>query len=172
MNRLLLLVAASVGVAFVTAACGGTGAYGSYGTSNPAGGTPPASGMATIAVANSSRGQILVDSSGRTLYLFEADRAAASSCYDACIGVWPAVVTTGQPVAGPGVNASLLSTTKRKDGTLEAVYNGHPLYYFSGDKKSGDVTGQGLSSFGAAWYVVSPGGAKIDTDSSPSAGGY
>ncbi len=145
MNRLLLLVAASVGAAFVTAACGGTGAYGSYGTSNPAGGTPPASGMATIAVANSSRGQILVDSSGRTLYLFEADRAAASSCYDACIGVWPAVVTTGQPVAGPGVNASLLSTTK---------------------------TGQGLSSFGAAWYVVSPGGAKIDTDSSPSAGGY
>jgi hypothetical protein len=48
-----------------------------------------------------------------------------------------------QAVAGPGVNASLLSTTKRKDGTLEAVYNGHPLYYFSGDKKSGDVTGQG-----------------------------
>ncbi|HEX9560481.1 MAG TPA: hypothetical protein VGA76_04545 [Candidatus Dormibacteraeota bacterium] len=172
MNRTLLLVAASVGAAFVTAACGGTGGYGSYGTSNPRGGTPAASGMATVVVANSSRGQILVDSSGRTLYLFEADRAAASSCYDACIGVWPAVVTTGQPVAGPRVNASLLSTTKRKDGTLEVVYNGHPLYYFSGDKKSGDVTGQGLSSFGAAWYVVSPGGTKIDTDSTPSAGGY
>ena len=172
MNRTLLLVAASVGAAFVTAACGGTGCSGSYGTSNPGSGTPAASGMATVAVANSSRGQILVDSSGRTLYLFEADRAAASSCYDACIGVWPAVVTTGQPVAGPGVNASLLSTTKRKDGTLEVVYNGHPLYYFSGDKKSGDVTGQGLSSFGAAWYVVSPGGTKIDTDSTPSAGGY
>jgi len=164
MNRTLLLLAASVGVAFVTAACGGTGGYGSYGTSNPAGGAPAASGSATVAVANSSRGQILVDSSGRTLYLFEADRTAASSCYDACIGVWPAVVTTGQ--------ASLLSTTKRKDGTLEVVYNGHPLYYYSGDKKSGDVTGQGLSSFGAPWYVVSPGGAKIDTDSSPSSGGY
>jgi len=172
MNRALLLVAASAGVAFVTAACGGAGGYGRYGTSNPGGATPAASGMATVAVSNSSRGQILVDSSGRTLYLFEADRTAASSCYDACIGVWPAVVTTGQPVAGAGVNASLLSTTKRKDGALEVVYNGHPLYYFSGDKKAGDLTGEGLSSFGAAWYVLSPGGSKIDTDSSPSAGGY
>src|SRR5258708_32040157 len=141
MKRTLLLVAVSVGAALVTAACGGTGSYGSYGASNPGGGTP-AAGTATVAVANSSRGQILVDGSGRTLYLFEADRTAASSCYDACIGVWPAVVTTGQPVAGPGVKASLLSTTKRKDGTLEVVYNGHPLYYFSGDKKSGDEIGR------------------------------
>src|SRR5260370_32121318 len=102
---MFLLLAASGGVGFVTAAWGATGGYGSYGTSNPAGGAPAASGSATVAVANSSRGQILVDSSGRTLYLFEADRTAASSCYDACIGVWPAVVTTGQPVAGAGGNA-------------------------------------------------------------------
>jgi predicted lipoprotein with Yx(FWY)xxD motif len=172
MKRTILLVAASLGAALVTAACGGTGSYGSYGTSNQGGGTPAASGTATVSVANSSRGQILVDGSGRTLYLFEADKAAASSCYGACIGVWPAVVTTGAPTAGRGANASLLGTTTRKDGALEVVYNGHPLYYFSGDKMAGDVTGQGLSSFGAAWYVVSPGGAKIDTDSSPSSGGY
>src|SRR5260370_37031307 len=101
MKCTLLFLAASVGAAFVNAACGGTGGYGSYGAS-PGGGTPAASGVATVAVANSSRGQILVDSSGRTLYLFEADRAAASSCYDACIGVWPAGVTPGEPVAGPG----------------------------------------------------------------------
>jgi predicted lipoprotein with Yx(FWY)xxD motif len=172
MKRTILFVAAAVGAALVTAACGGTGSYGSYGTSNPAGGTPAASGAATVSVANSSRGQILVDGSGRTLYLFEADKAASSSCYGACVGVWPAVVTTGQPAAGPGAKASLLGTTKRSDGTLEVVYNGHPLYYFSGDKMAGDVTGQGLSSFGAAWYAVSPGGTKIDTTSSRSVGGY
>ncbi len=172
MKRTVLLVAASVGAALVTAACGGTGSYGRYGASNPGGGSPAASGTATVAVSNSSRGQILVDGSGRTLYLFEADKGSASSCYGDCVGVWPAVVTTGQPAAGPGAKASLVGTTQRKDGTLEVVYNGHPLYYFSGDKKSGDVTGQGLSSFGAAWYVISPGGTKIDTDSSGSAGGY
>jgi predicted lipoprotein with Yx(FWY)xxD motif len=172
MKRTILLVAASVGAALVTAACGGTGAYGRYGTSNPGGGTPAATGTATVSVANSSFGPILVDGSGRTLYLFDADKAATSSCYDACLGVWPAVVTTGPPAAVAGAKASLLGTTKRKDGTLEVVYNGHPLYFFSGDKMAGDVTGQGLSSFGAAWYVVSPGGTKIDTDSSRSAGGY
>jgi predicted lipoprotein with Yx(FWY)xxD motif len=172
MKRTILLVAAFVGAALVTAACGGTGSYGRYGTANPAGGAPAAPGTATVSVANSSRGQILVDGSGRTLYLFEADKAVSSSCYDACIGVWPAVLTTSPPAAGAGVKASLLGTTKRKDGTLEVVYNGHPLYYFSGDKMAGDVTGQGLSSFGAAWYVVSPGGSKIDTDSVPSVGGY
>ena len=171
LKRILLLVAVSLGVALVTAACGGTGTYGSYPPSAGAG-TPATTGAATISVAASSRGQILVDGSGRTVYLFEADKGATSSCYDACIGVWPAVVTMGAPVAGSGANASLLGTTKRSDGTLEVVYNGHPLYFFSGDKKSGDVTGQALSSFGAAWYVVSPGGAKIDTDSSRSSGGY
>lgn len=125
-----------------------------------------------MAVENSSLGQILVDGSGRTLYLFEADMTASSSCYNACVGVWPAAVTAGSPVAGQGVNASLLGTTKRKDGALELVYNGHPLYYFTGDKKSGDVTGQGLNSFGAAWYLVSPSGAKVGTAASQGGGGY
>ncbi len=172
MKRILLLVALSVGAAFVAAACTGTGSYGSSTAPNAGAAAPGAPGAATISVETSNRRQILVDGSGRTVYLFEADKTAASSCYDACVGVWPAVVTTGPPVAGAGVNSSLLSTTKRSDGTLEVVYNGHPLYFFSGDKKSGDVTGQGLSSFGAAWYVLSPSGAKIDTDSARSTGGY
>jgi predicted lipoprotein with Yx(FWY)xxD motif len=60
------------------------------------------------------------------------------------------------------VNQSLLATTTRKDGSMEVVYNGHPLYYFVSDKQAGDTTGQGLSSFGADWYVVSAAGTKID----------
>src|SRR5260370_15885154 len=140
MNRTLLLVAASVGVAFVTAACGGTGGYGSYGTTNPGGGTPAASGMATVEVANSSRGHILVDSSGGTLYLFEADRAAASSCYDGCIGVWPAVVTTGQPVAGPGRPDPPPRTTHRRKSTPHGGHKTAPPHHFRGGSNSAPST--------------------------------
>jgi predicted lipoprotein with Yx(FWY)xxD motif len=162
----------TVGAAFVTAACGGTGTYGGYGSGSQGGGTPNASGTTTVAVESSSLGQILVDGSGRTLYLFQADKPSSSSCYDACAGVWPAVITAKAPVPGPGLQASLLSTTQRKDGTLEVVYNGHPLYYFSSDTKAGDVTGEGLSSFGAKWYAISPSGNKIDSNSSVSGSGY
>jgi predicted lipoprotein with Yx(FWY)xxD motif len=171
LNRSLSLVAASIGAAIVTAACGGTSGYGGgtsgyggYPATNPSGpssGTPAAS----VGIANSKLGQILVDGSGRTLYFFSADNGPVSSCYGSCLQVWPALVTIGSPVAGPGVNTSLLTTTQRKDGTLEVVYNGHPLYYFSGDKQPGDVTGQALTSFGALWYVLSPGGEKIDAGS-------
>ena|SRR3984893_16817019 len=171
MKRMISFVAMSVAAVFVSAACGGTGSYGSN-APNASAGTPAASGAPTVAIANSSVGQILVDGSGRTLYLFEADMPATSSCYAACVGVWPAVVSVVQPMVAPGITPTLVSTTKRKDGTLELVYNGHPLYYFTGDKKPGDVTGQGLNSFGAAWYVVSPAGTKIDTTSTRGVGGY
>jgi predicted lipoprotein with Yx(FWY)xxD motif len=107
-------------------------------------------------------GQILVDGNGRALYLFEADRGTSSSCYDACAGVWPPLTTSGTPVAGAGVTQSLLTTTTRNDGSAEVVYNGHPLYYFISDKQAGDTTGQGLSSFGADWYVLSAAGTKVD----------
>lgn len=157
MNRAFFTIAVSIAAALVTAACG----------SNPYGGgsanmsTSPGSSP-TVSIGSSKFGKILVDGSGRTLYLFEADKGTTSNCYDSCAQVWPVLTTTGNPVAAPGVNASLLSTTKRKDGSLEVVYNGHPLYYFSGDKQPGDVTGQDLNSFGAPWYVLSPDGSKVD----------
>jgi predicted lipoprotein with Yx(FWY)xxD motif len=56
-----------------------------------------------------------------------------SSCYGACEAYWPPLLTKGKPHAGTGVRASLLGTTKRKDGKLEVTYNHHPLYYFVGD---------------------------------------
>jgi len=159
MNRSLLLIAGSIGAALVTAACG-SNPYGGGGTAT---GTSSGSSSApTVTVAGSKVGKILVDGSGRTLYLFEADSGTTSNCYDSCAQVWPVLTTSGQPVAGPGVNASLLGTTQRKDGSLEVVYNGHPLYYFSGDKQPGDITGQDLNSFGAPWYVLSPNGNKVD----------
>jgi predicted lipoprotein with Yx(FWY)xxD motif len=173
MVRKIAFVVASAGAALVAAACGGygTSAYGSSASPSTGGGypgvatTPGSSGppaTTTIGTRSTPLGQILVDGKGRTLYLFEADQGNASSCYDACAGVWPPLTTTGKPDADPDVNQSLLSTTARKDGSMEVVYNGHPLYYFTSDKQAGDTTGQGLSSFGADWYVLSAGGTKID----------
>lgn len=168
MIRSLALITASIAAALLAASCGGS-AYGSTSASTGGGypgaaGTPPGSSgpSATIAVRSTALGQILVDGAGRTLYLFAADQGTASSCYGACAGVWPPATATGAPVAGPGVHQSLLATTTRKDGSMEVVYNGHPLYYFVSDKQAGDTTGQALSSFGADWYVLSAAGTKID----------
>jgi predicted lipoprotein with Yx(FWY)xxD motif len=125
-----------------------------------AGGTQSASG-AKVAIAKSRLGRILVDSKGITLYDFVKDKGTTSACYGACAALWPPLITKGKPVAGPGVRASLLGTTKRKDGKLEVTYAGRPLYYFVTDTKPGQTTGQGVNQFGAPWWVLSPAGKEI-----------
>ena len=117
-----------------------------------------------VAVATSPLGRMLVDGSGRTLYLFEADKTDASTCYNACAQAWPPLVSAGPPHAGTGVGAADLGTTTRNEGTLQATYHNHPLYYYAGDTKAGDTTGEGLNQFGGAWYVVAPSGDAIDND--------
>ena len=140
----------------ITAACGGS--------------TPPSSsssavtpaGPATVAVAADAKlGKILVDGSGHTLYLFEADKGTTSTCYSSCASYWPPLLTNGAPQAGSGANASLLGTTNRTDGTVEVTYGGHPLYYVVTDHNPGDATGQAVNNFGAAWFVLGPDGKKI-----------
>jgi predicted lipoprotein with Yx(FWY)xxD motif len=116
---------------------------------------------ATVKIARTPLGRILVDSKGITLYDFPKDKGTASSCYGACAALWPPLTTKGKPIAGRGVRASLLGTTKRKDGKLEVTYNGHPLYYFVSDRKPGQTTGQGVNQFGGPWWVLSPAGKEI-----------
>jgi len=143
-NKLFIVFAASAAFASVVAALA------------IAGGT-----KATVVAAKSPLGRILVDSRGITLYDFPKDQGTTSSCYGACAALWPPLITKGKPVAGLGVRASLLGTTKRKDGKLEVTYNGHPLYYFVSDRKPGQTTGQALNQFGAPWWVLSPAGKEI-----------
>jgi predicted lipoprotein with Yx(FWY)xxD motif len=116
---------------------------------------------ARVAVAKSPFGRILVDSKGITLYDFVKDKGKTSACYGACAALWPPLITKGKPIAGAGVRASLLGTTKRKDGKLEVTYKGHPLYYFVTDTKPGQTTGQGVNQFGGPWWVLSPAGKEI-----------
>jgi len=175
MNWKLALNGAIAGAALLVAACGsyGSSAYGTSAspssngrypgaTSSPPAGTPEPPAALTVGLRKSPLGQILVDGSGRTLYLFEADKANSSKCYGDCASVWPPLIASSTPTGGAGINQSLLTTTTRKDGSLEVVYNGHPLYYFVSDKQAGDTTGQALSSFGADWYVISATGSKVD----------
>lgn len=120
-----------------------------------------AAARTTVDLRKTEYWRILVDSKGITLYDFPADKGRTSVCYGACAALWPPLLTSGKPIAGPGVKGSLLGTTKRKDGKLEVTYNGHPLYYFVSDKKPGQMTGQGLNQFGAPWWVISAAGKEI-----------
>jgi predicted lipoprotein with Yx(FWY)xxD motif len=128
---------------------------------------------ATVGVANENVGKILVDSHGRTLYLFERDSGAKSSCTGACAVEWPPLRATAKPTVGGGVNASIVGTSARSDGKAQVTYNGHPLYLFSADQSPGDTNGQGVNAFGGLWYVLSSSGNQITTGAGSGGGlGY
>lgn len=101
------------------------------------------------------------DAKSVSLYLFEADTKATSTCYDACAQAWPPLLTEGTPVAGDQLDAGMLSTAQRKDGSTQVTYNGWPLYYFAKDQAPGDTQGQDVEGFGAEWYLISPQGQKV-----------
>ena len=164
MQSRLFAAAATVFAAVIVSACGDTTPSATAPSQSPATSpaASPAAAAATIMVATDAKlGTILVDGSGKTVYLFVADKSTASTCYTSCATIWPPVLTTGAPVAGSGATASLLGTTTRTDGKVEVTYAGHPLYYFIQDKKAGDTTGQGIDGFGGLWWVLSPAGKAI-----------
>jgi predicted lipoprotein with Yx(FWY)xxD motif len=115
----------------------------------------------TVSLRATKLGMVLVSSSGRTLYLFAKDKNATSACSGSCAKFWPPLVTTGMPTAGKGVQASLLGTTKRSNGSLQVTYNRHPLYTFSLDKTAGQTNGEGTVAFGAKWSAVSANGTAV-----------
>src|SRR5262245_20341220 len=150
----------------IAAACGG-----SSGGSNAssAATTAKTASTATVAVANSNLGNILVDSQGRTLYQFGADKGTKSMCSGDCASDWPPVLTHGQATVGTGAQTALLGTSTRSDGTQQVTYNGHPLYRFSEDHKAGDTNGQGINEFGGIWNAVT---AQGNAATATSTGGY
>ena len=96
-----------------------------------------------------------------TVYLFAADTGSTSTCSGACAQVWPPVTTTGAPKAEGEAVAADLGTTTRSEGTKQVTYKGHPLYWYVSDSQAGETTGQGVQSFGAAWWVLAPSGSEI-----------
>ena len=134
---------------------------------------------ATVGVSTTGIGDVLVDSQGRTLYLFERDTTTASTCTGECATDWPPLLADGKPTAGSGADAALVATTKRPGGGSQVTYNGHPLYRYAGDAEPGDTAGQGVVGHGAAWYALSASGDEVtakpassDEGSGNSGGGY
>lgn len=105
-------------------------------------------------------GKVIVDAEGMTMYDFHKDKGTTSACYGACAGAWPPLLTKGKPTVSGGAEASLIGVTKRKDGTEQVTYNGHPLYGFVEDKKPGEANGNDVKAFGASWYALMPNGEE------------
>ena len=141
------IVAASAAAGLVLAACAGES---DVADSGPEG--------SVVTTTTGGPGTFLTDADGRTLYLFTNDAPDVSNCTGDCLAAWPALLTDGGPVAGPGVDGALLGTTTRDDGSTQVTYAGWPLYLFAGDAAPGDIEGQGVND---VWFVVSPAGDMI-----------
>ncbi len=126
--------------------------------------TAAAAAAATVTVARSDLGEILADAKGRALYAFTVDKGGNSACYQQCAKTWPALTVKGEPTVGEGLQASLLGTTTRTDGTTQVTYKAMPLYHFAGDAKPGDTKGQGLNK---VWWVIAPDGSLVKSAPSP-----
>jgi predicted lipoprotein with Yx(FWY)xxD motif len=161
--------------AVVIAGCGGggssssssestTGESGAESTTASSGGS---GGGGTIAGAEiSGLGTVLVDAQGMTVYEFTEDSGTTSNCHGECEAAWPPVEASGKPTAGEGAMSSALGTTKRKDGTMQVTYNGHPLYTFSGDKAAGEANGSELDG---TWFVLNEAGSAVKGKASAAA---
>ena len=112
---------------------------------------------ARLSVRSTEYGKAIFGPSGKVVYVFGADRGSTSRCYGVCATAWPPLLTSAKPLAGTGVQAKLLGTTKRKDGTLQVTYNGHPLYYYKADKV-GKVMCQHANMHGGLWLIIKPSG--------------
>ena len=115
---------------------------------------------ATISIKTTPLGDIVVDSQGRTLYAFEKDSGGKPTCYGGCAAAWPPVLTRGAP-GRAGRLPGALGTTRRRDGARQVTYDGHPLYYYTGDVSPGQILCQNVNEFGGTWLVVSPSGKPV-----------
>jgi predicted lipoprotein with Yx(FWY)xxD motif len=123
-----------------------------------------ASRTATVSTAKTGLGKIIVNSRGRTLYLFEKDKRNRSACSGACASYWPPLLAHGKPIAAGGAKQALIGTIKRANGTRQVTYAGHPVYTYVLDTKRGQTTGEGSTLFGAGWDALTPSGKKIEAD--------
>src|SRR4051794_21919356 len=166
MDTRLGLVALAVVV--TAAACGGSSSGGGDAVTPQSSGGSGSSGSAVT--VGTSDGH-LVDGTGRSGYLFEADTGSTSTCAGACASAWPPVTTSADAQPDGPVKAAKLGTTQRDDGSTQVTYAGHPLYYYGGDSAPGDTNGQGSEAFGAEWYLVAPSGESVEEGGDGESGG-
>ena len=146
MNKLIRMFALLAAMALVVVACGGDDDG------------DAATDGATIDISGTDLGDVVVGPNGMTLYLFVPDAQGESTCYDQCATNWPPL--TESVAAGSGIDASLIGSVERTDGTSQVTYNGWPLYYWANDSEVGDTTGQGVNE---VWFVVDAAGEAVSS---------
>ena len=114
----------------------------------------------TLTVRSSSFGKVLFDNRGFVLYAFTKDNRR-SLCNGACATKWPPYVVPGSVRAGAHVSGSLLGPVRRAKGARQVTFAGHPLYYYFGDRKPGQILCQNVSEFGGLWLIVRPSGKLV-----------
>jgi len=120
----------------------------------------PVSRPRLVMVSQTPYGMALTDGHGFALYRFTHDTGVASTCYGACADAWPPYLVAGRLARGAADGGSV-GTIRRTDRRLQVTYAGHPLYYYVGDRRPGEVLCQGVTEFGGGWYVVAPSGRLI-----------
>ena len=167
---------ASVVLALVSTSCGTGGSEaeprGTAPSASPSPSSPTSSGSAespasevpspdgtTITTAASSYGPVLWGPDRQVVYIWEREPTAEAECYGDCAEAWPPVLTKGEPIAAGDVDAELLGTTTRRDGSTQVTYNGHPLYYYA-HEGPGEVTCHDVATHGGLWWVVTPAGDR------------
>jgi predicted lipoprotein with Yx(FWY)xxD motif len=169
LRMLLALLAVAAGAA-VLAACSSSGTSSTSGGSGTSTSSPAAATAGSLKTATIGGATVLTNAKGFTLYSFAPDTATKSNCNAGCVQYWPPV--KGPATAGSGVTGTL-TTIKRSDGSMQAAYDGHPLYTYVGDTAPGQAKGNGLNLSGGVWHEVtaSGGAAPAQSSSSGSSGG-
>ena len=118
---------------------------------------------AKIQLRHTEVGKVLVDSSGFTVFRFSKDPRNSDTCVkiSGCTNLWPPLMSSGRPIAGPGVRAALLSTIKLPGGGRQVTYAGHPLYRYSAATEKGETGYVGAQQFGGSWYALNSAGGSV-----------
>jgi predicted lipoprotein with Yx(FWY)xxD motif len=109
----------------------------------------------------SQYGRVLFDQRGFVVYGFNADTSRVSRCYGACAKAWPPLLAKTAARALRGVDRRKLGTVTRRNGSKQVTYGGHPLYYYVGDTKPGQILCQNVREYGGLWLVVAPSGKLV-----------
>jgi predicted lipoprotein with Yx(FWY)xxD motif len=165
MTLALLAVAAATAILAACSSSGTSSTSGGGSSSSPAAATAGSLKTATIGGVT-----VLTNANGFTLYSFAPDTPTKSNCNGTCAQNWP-------PVAGPATASGVtgtFGTIKRSDGSVQATFDGHPLYAFAGDTAPGQAKGNGLNAAGGLWHEITTSGtaAPAPAGTSSSGGGY